>query len=297
MKKLILFIISMSVVSISQAETPMRNDPLNVSGFNFAESNKAYLSKKIKDIYGSCYRLEEPLVIRLSAEGNGVAGAKSWRAKVRFTLPQSKIIDSVHMSARDENAGVTWIDNRAMGGNSLYALGNMITWDNAKLAQDGPRISQRGWQIETDSVNNNKVMRFVTIPTRNLETLEFIFESDANPNNVHIMFRRIPGTNFMNNVSLWYPKGGDSANLLDTYLDPKGKGNKLRGSYVDGNPVKGVPYGKFSLVRAEQINFAGVQRVGPSQIWMGVYEADFRVDERERRKYGITAEQFDAACQ
>lgn len=299
MKKLILFIMSMSVVSISQAETPMRDDPLNVSGFSFAESNKAYLSKKIKDIYGSCYRLEEPLVIRLSAEGNGVAGAKSWRAKVRYTLPQSKIIDSVQMSARDEPHGVTWVDDRiltAIDGPSRYAAGNWGVW-NTRLAQNGPIITQSGWQIETNSVNNNKIIKYVTIPTRNLNTLEFIFESDANPNDVRILFERVPGTNIMNNVTTWNPDGGTSGHFLDDYLDIKGKENKLKNAYGDGNQIKGVAYGRFNLVRAEQINFSGVQRVGPSTIYMGVYEASFRVDGRELNKYGITAEQFDAACQ
>lgn len=270
-------------ISASHAATPVvANDSLSVSGFDFSDEN----ALQAKDIYGACYRLEEPIFIDLSAEGHGVAGKLSWVSKVRFTLAQSKVIDSMRLSARDTPDGVSWLDEGIIPGTRLHELGMRKDWITY-LGSTGRMTNQSGWEVKTIGVNNNIVRKRVNIPTRNLQTLEFIFESQANKNDVHIMFERQPGTNYMKNTSVWWPENGASQTWRENDSN-----NKLLGT---GNWM--APYTGFNLVRTERISFQGRQyNSEPSQIKMGAYEVNFKV-EPDTEKYGFTAAQYDAACQ
>lgn len=270
-----------SAALASKVNQVMKDDDLSVSGFDFKDEN----ALRAKEIYGSCYRLEEPIFITLRASGNGVAGRKSWVSKVRFTLAQSKVIDPVvagHMKAKDSLYGITWV-------NGVYNLGPQRTWVThvpSLFASEGPLVLQRGWEAETLGVNNNTVTSEVFIPTRNLQTLEFIFTSDANKNDVHFMFEREPGTNYMKNTGVWYPEAGNSYNNREP---------DVRNVLIASSSTK-APYNGFNLVRTERISFQGRQDMyDPVYIQMGAYEVEFKV-EPDTEKYGITAAQFDAAC-
>lgn len=278
-----LFVMMTTGISVSQATTSVvRNDSLSAHGFDFTNENTL---KAAKDIYGACYRLEEPLFIDLSAEGHGVAGKLSWVSKVRFTLAQSKVISPQRLRAKNTTDGVTWIND------GLYSFGNRKTWSTllpSNSTDPHTLTFQDGWEVSTKGVNNNTVYTRVNIPTRRLQTLEFIFTSQANDNDVHIMFERKPGTNYMKNTGIWRPNNGDVVPELDA--DPA---NKIGvGDFLTSS----APYAGFNLVRTERIRFHGRQyNASPSVITMGAYEVDFTV-EPDTAKYGFTAEQFDAAC-
>ncbi|EDU9604337.1 hypothetical protein YT03_000329 [Salmonella enterica subsp. enterica] len=278
-----LFVMMITGISASlAASSVVNNDSLTVYGFDF--SNESTL--QAKDVYGACYRLEEPLFIDLSAEGNGVAGKLSWVSKVRFTLAQSKVIspDSPgNLRAKDTPLGVTWTENPDiyMPSVGLWELGSRTSWSTYLQGYGVTR--QEGWEVGTLGVNNNITTKKVRIPTRNLKTLEFVFTSGANDNDVHFMFERQPGTNYMKNTSVWYPNAGHSINSSE-----KDTGNVLSTS--------GLTYNGFNLVRVERISFKGRQSMyDPVYIEMGAYEVSFSV-EADTQKYGFTAAQYDAAC-
>ncbi|WP_336285831.1 hypothetical protein [Citrobacter arsenatis] len=275
----LLLLIIMDISASQAANSQVRNDSLSVKGFDFSDENLL----NAKDIYGSCYRLEEPLLIDLTAAGNGVAFKKSWSSKVRFTLAQSKVISPNspgNLSAKNTPDGITWIDD----GIGLWDLGYRKIWSTVITGKG--TVQQEGWEVGTISVNDNTVSRKVRIPTRNLQTLEFIFTSEANRNDVHIMFERQPGTNYMKNTTLWYPEGGNSINEVES--DAKNK-IKLTGDAW-------APYDGFNLVRVERISFRGYQwQYEPSHIEVGAYEVGFKV-EPDTEKYGFTARQYDEAC-
>lgn len=270
-------IIANSAAIASKVNQVVMDDDLSVSGFDFKGEN----ALRAKEIYGSCYRLEEPIYINLQAMGNGVAGKKSWVSKVRFTLAQSKVINPVtpgHMRAKDSTYGMTWV-------NGAYNLGKRTSWVT-HVPSKAAILQQQGWEFETLGVNNNTVKSEVYIPTRNLQTLEFIFTSEANKNDVHFMFEREPGTNYMKNTGVWYPEGGSSYNYNEA--DAR---NIMRAS---GN--SNAPYTGFNLVRTERLSFQGRQDMyDPVYIQIGAYEVEFKV-EPDTQKYGVTAAQFDAAC-
>ncbi|ECB7874628.1 hypothetical protein I3F86_002215 [Salmonella enterica] len=279
LKLLNLFAMIMMVDSAALASTVnqvVKDDNLSVSGFSFKGENAI----RAKEIYGSCYRLEEPIFISLQSAGNGVAGRKSWVSKVRFTLAQSKVINPVtrgHMRAKDSPLGMTWVDG-------MYNLGVRTSWVSL-VPSKAAILQQWGWEVETLAVNNNTTRAEVYIPTRNLQTLEFVFASEANTNSVHFMFERQPGTNYMKNTGVWYPDGGSSHN--NNEVDVR---NVLKWT---GN---NTPYTGFNLVRTERLSFQGKQEMyDPVYILMGAYEVDFQV-EPDTQKYGVTAAQFDAAC-
>ncbi|EAM2074470.1 hypothetical protein GKP91_04255 [Salmonella enterica subsp. enterica serovar Java] len=284
----IIKILSIFVIMITGISAPLaanlvvNNDSLSVRGFDFSQEN----TSKAKDVYGACYRLEEPLFIDLSAEGNGVAGKWSWVSKVRFTLAQSKVVSPYspgNLSAKDLPKGVTWVENpdRVMPSSGLWELGERTSWSTYIRGQGVTH--QEGWEVGTFGVNNNIVTQKVRIPTRNLKTLEFIFTSEANDNDVHFMFERQPGTNYMKNTSVWYPNAGQSNNSVEK--NPRNIMN-----------VSGLTYDGFNLVRVEKISFKGRQSMyDPVYIEMGAYEASFEV-EPDTEKYGFTAAQYDAAC-
>ncbi|EED3619787.1 hypothetical protein ER69_00695 [Salmonella enterica subsp. enterica serovar Newport] len=265
------------------ASSVVNNDSLSVHGFDFSNEN----TLKAKDIYGACYKLEEPLFVDLSAEGNGVAGKLSWVSKIRFTLAQSKVISPNspgNLKAKDIPLGVTWTENpdAYMPSVGLWELGARTSWSTYLQGYGVTR--QEGWEIGTLGVNNNITKRKVRIPTRNLKTIEFIFTSQANNNDVHFMFERQPGTNYMKNTSIWYPNAGNSINSAE-----KDTGNVM-------SNASGLRYDGFNLVRVERISFKGRQSMyDPVYIEMGAYEVSFSV-EADTKKYGFTAAQYDAAC-
>lgn len=286
MKIFSLFVMMAAGISVSQAATStVRNDSLSVHGFDFAAENDL----KAKDVYGACYRLEEPLIVDLSAEGFGVAFQKSWVSKVRFTLAQSKVISPTSLRAKDTDRGVTWLDERvstSIGSYSrLYELGNRRQWTTYSGGSGG-MVTQNGWEVETNSVSDSIEKKRVYIPTRNLQTIEFIFESQANSNDIHIMFERQPGTNYMKNTGVWWPEAGHTNIFLETDT----------GNILGHGNMMNIPYTGFNLVRTERISFGGWQHnYDPSNIRMGVYETGFIV-EPDTEKYGFTAAQYDAAC-
>lgn len=294
-KILSIFVVLTSGLAVSQAATPVvRNDPLSVYGFDFSSEN----ATRIKDVYGSCYRLEEPIFIELSAEGDFVLGKKSWISKVRFTLAQSKVIEPRSLSAKNTLQGVTWSEEVNGGVSRRYELGVKHRWNTLRDTGPGDMekswLYQDGWEVETLPVGqgliNNIATKRVSIPTRNLQSIEFIFESEANKNGVQLLFERVPGTNYMKNTSNYRPKNGQ----VNFFLEPFFPDNKLY--WAPGGVGSWVPYDGFNLVRTERINFKGKQyKSQPSQITMGVYEPSFSV-EADTEKYGFTAAEYDAAC-
>ncbi|ECZ3990881.1 hypothetical protein F8C63_12425 [Salmonella enterica] len=275
----------MTIMGISvslAASSVVNNDSLSVYGFDFSNEN----TLKAKDIYGACYRLEEPLFVDLSAEGNGVVGKLSWVSKIRFTLAQSKVISPNspgNLKAKDTALGVTWTENpdAITPSVGLWELGARTSWYTYLQGYGVTR--QEGWEVSTLGVNNNITRKKVRIPTRNLKTIEFVFTSEANDNDVHFMFERQPGTNYMKNTSIWYPNAGHSINSAE-----KNTGNVLNES--------GLKYDGFNLVRVERISFKGRQSMyDPVYIEMGAYDVSFSV-EADTQKYGFTAAQYDAAC-
>lgn len=300
LKVLSLLVMSVAGISISQAETTfVRDDSLAVSGFDFADENKL----RTKDIYGSCYRLEEPIFVDLKAEGNWVSGNQGWLSKVRYTLAESKIIDPTRLKAknRDGSEGITWLDDGTFFDwsigigilkSNLYQYGERKKY-NTYLGSAGKVVSLYGWEIETARVADNITDKRINIPTRNLKTLEFVFTSDANNSDVYLMFEREPGTNYMKNTSIYYPEKNrnDPPWVQSMFgLEPIA-GNKL----TLGDQVNNA-YSGFNLVRTELISFRARQYWrGAPDVKMGVYEPKFSV-EGELSKYGLTAAEFDAAC-
>ncbi|WP_370612026.1 hypothetical protein [Citrobacter meridianamericanus] len=154
---------------------------MEVKGFSLSQEDA------IRNIYGSCHRLEEPLVIKLHTNTDFVVGDQGWRFEIRYQIKEDKKYKTDIFSADNDK------------------LTNQFASDFPVTNQNGtgsgfvkPLTESNGIYGFRLNASNQQGGQWIqaTLPTRNIEFIQLYAWSYSNNRGGTYNFRR-QGGNFM----------------------------------------------------------------------------------------------------
>lgn len=238
------------------------NAGMEVKGFSFAES------ATIKDVYGSCHRLEEPLTIKIVAQVNYVAGSQGWIGEIKYRFKDQKKYISAYFSDSGELTDQVGVD---------------IIHGHDSGATEGPDSS--GFYLNEpkpggiEAADHLDKIYYLTLPTRNLDYLSIGFRATSNKRGNTIIFDSREGNFLKGN---WLSKPVQTKSFLFEEDDQE--------RMVASENLSTLT---FNLVNLDYLLVQFQQRdpAKPTPNWtLTANKMTFRDGE------GYTAEQFKAAC-
>lgn len=198
---------------------------MEVQGFGLSEP------VAVRDVYGACHRLEEPLAIKFRQHSNWVIGDNGWRYIIKFKFAEEKKYVTDFFSAD--------FDNKATGekGDPVIATGPNTSYVGIK---DGMHTVN----VYTHLSGGGNTTHFINIPTRNLSYLSIRAHSPSNDKNEATF--------------VWDLRDGN--NISGGWL-----GNVPK--YVTWLGFKEDNQGEFNLLNADHLEFEFVQLGNDAPKW------------------------------
>lgn len=226
---------------------------MEVKGFELAEQDK------IRNVYGACHRLEEPLTIIFNVNTDFVAFGQGWRFEFTYKVMEDKKYKTEYFSADDGKL------TNALGSRTIF------TKNFVGISSGGDYEVVDAWKSRVNG-NDGSNTYILTLPTRNLESLSFHAWSPSNPNGGTVTWNIRDGNNL------------NSRNLGGEIIKP---------SSVTYDGFSGE--GGFNLLNIDHLRIGFGQTMGG----VGFYPAWKLVAQetnfQDRGPY--TAAQYRAACQ
>lgn len=230
---------------------------MEVKGFKLSEGTV------IKEIYGSCHRLEEPLTLKIVAGTTFVALGKGWQAEIKYRFREGKKYYTEFIS---DSGSLT--NSRGEG---------IISGTNFQQAS-GPDGNGYYTDMLYPSANSDGLYTYhITLPTRNLDYLSIRFSSVSNGRGNTIIWSNREG-NVLSGSWLSQPVQTTSSGFLE---DPVSGSSQNLGTL------------SFNLVNLDYllVDFRQRNISKPTPGW------ELTANKlRFRDGNGYTAEQFEAAC-
>ncbi|QBM24111.1 hypothetical protein E1B03_17400 [Citrobacter arsenatis] len=226
---------------------------MEVKGFELAEQDK------IRNVYGACHRLEEPLTIVFNVNTDFVAFGQGWRFEFVYKVMEDKKYKTEYFSADDGKL------TNALGSGGIFIkhFRGIISGGDYQVVD--------AW---TSRVNGNDGSNTytLTLPTRNLEVLSFRAWSPSNPNG---------------GIVTWDIRDGNNLNSagLGTGI------TKPSSVTYDGFSSKGG----FNLLNVDHLKIGFAQTMGGVGFYPAWELVAKETNFQDRGPY--TAAQYKAACQ
>ncbi|POT26221.1 hypothetical protein C3433_15515 [Citrobacter freundii] len=133
---------------------------MEVKGFELAEQDK------IRNVYGACHRLEEPLTVRVHVNTDFVAAGQGWQFNLHYTVNEDKKYKTQYLSADDDKL------TTSTGSNRIFVAEGGGVGDSEVPTTHQSRING----------NSGGNTYYLQLPTRNLSFLRFEASSPTNEN-------------------------------------------------------------------------------------------------------------------
>lgn len=227
---------------------------MEVKGFELAEQDK------IRNVFGACHRLEEPLTIKLYMNTDFVAAGAGWRAEIRYRLQDEKKYITDYFSADDIKL------SNGQGNEQIFTGPTYVT-----SVKDGTR----GGESKVYGNDGSKDY-YLVLPSRNIDFLDFRIFSYSNGNGGSLAWTERDGNYLFNQ------QGNFSKGL-----------NNPRSFTLKG--ISDYNTGRFNLLNIDYLEVSFVQYMTGTGFYPDWKITAHEMKFRDRGPY--TAAQYKAACQ